>query len=152
MEELKAERESLPENQQEIVDRLIFTVEDMNRNPDDLQAQFPAILKVLRDLGDLAPTNFETQLAIASSFHLQVTNAANLNLDSEPILQETLQRSRQLVTTFPKEAKAYGNLGFVLMMNKGDQNEARRMLEKCIELDSSVQQCHDYYDQLTGSL
>jgi tetratricopeptide (TPR) repeat protein len=141
---LQSERDSLPPKEREVIGRLIQIIEGLMAHPEDFEAAFSGQQKLLRELGSLVPDDFEAQLVIASSFHLQVATATNLERNNAPILEEAVRVARALTKKFEKEPRAWAHLGYVLMMNKGDPREAQRMFRKCLALDSESALCRDY--------
>jgi len=117
----------------------------------EVQKRASSLLPLLRQLISTGPRNIETQLQAASRLLELSYTMQNLDMNYRPIREEAIQATRSLVRTFPKEDRAYAQLGHVLITSdEAEAPNARAQFEMCLDLNSTNTYCRNYLARLAS--
>ncbi|MCU0313838.1 MAG: hypothetical protein MUC84_07245 [Solirubrobacteraceae bacterium] len=115
-------------------------------------AGFRELLAVVRAWGQLYADDFETQLKVASTIAVLAEQAATLDLPAAPLRQERVDLARRLVARFPGQARAHGQLGWVLRLAGADPFAVLPHYARCLDLEAGNAVCRRAYDALAEEI
>jgi hypothetical protein len=148
---LKDARPSAPPDVRRALDHALDEVERFQRAPTDLKLGFAALADSARVQARLRPDDFETQLQVATALFSGSNQAESVGLDARAQRREAVALTRALVTRFPAEGRAYGQLALVEESTGGDLVDSLRMYAKCLKLDPSASFCARNYRSAVAS-
>ena len=120
-------------------------------NDGEPQKRATSLLSLLRQLISAAPGAFETQLQASSSLLMMSYAMENLDMDYKPVRAEAIEASESLVRRFPREDRAYAQLGHALAVSDETKGSAAcAQFEACLKLKPSNTYCRDYLARLSS--
>lgn len=152
LEKLRAARDAAKGKDRQILDRVVAIFEKLRQEPDNTPKHLQDVAQVLRDMSDLDPKDFETQMQIAWAFIVLPYLASSSAVDPAPLRAELLARAQKLVTDFPDQGRAYGTLAMALTETGADTPTIVKAYKQCVRLDPGADQCRRAHAEMIASL